>query len=194
MAKIKQEIPPAKRDENGESMENKNITLSSSELKEIFKKAIHPFTDVVSEMKAIAEKAGSESIGLDAREKLLRENSDYRFSALLTAIKKGDEETISKIEAIEKAADPMNEGAAGDGGYLVPALTEQSMRELIPTVGQAYKYCQVMPLSTGNPINLPKESTLPTAYWVAENAAITESQPEIGVDTVSPKKVVCIPS
>jgi HK97 family phage major capsid protein len=173
-------------------MENKNITLSSQELKEIFKKSMQPFTDIVSEMKAVAEKSAGELVGEDAKEKLLRENADYRFSSLLCAVKKQDEETIRKIEAIEKAADPMNEATPGDGGYLVPALTEQSMRELIPTVGQAFKYCQVMPLSTGNPINLPKESTLPTAYWVAENAAITESQPEIGVDTLSPKKVVCL--
>lgn len=183
----------------------------------IFAKAFEAtgLTKALKETNDIIAKSKGEEVGKDAVEGLLVKNSDYRFSMLLTATAsiertKGalkpntfknkfgcsPEEMLEKLNKIDnvvvKAADPMNEGTAGDGGYLVPTITEESIRELIPTVGQAYQYCQVMPLTTGNPINLPKESTLPVAYWVAENASLTEAQPEIGIDTLTPKKVTCL--
>lgn len=190
----KLDLTPEEETELAELKALKEAEEEAERYAKAFGKALETsgLTEAMKNIKDIRDKANSEHIGKDAKEVLLHENADYRFSALLCAVKKGDEAMVKKIEAIEKAADPMNEGTAGDGGYLVPTITEQTIKELIPTVGQAYKYCQVMPLSTGNAINLPKESTLPTAYWVAENAAITEGQPEIGVDTLTPKKVTCL--
>src|SRR5438552_10452131 len=67
------------------------------------------------------------------------------FGTLLRGIKRGDMELI-------KTASPMTEGTSADGGYLVPALTEATILEAIPTFGQARKYMQVMPMS-GNTLN-----------------------------------------
>ncbi len=106
------------------------------------------------------------------------------FGTLLKGIKRGDSELI-------KTANPMTEGTSADGGYLVPALTEATILEAIPTFGQARKHMQVMPMS-GNTLNIPKESTLPTWSWVNENSSITSSKPQLGTYQIVPQKGAAI--
>jgi len=123
------------------------------------------------------------NIETDAKEKNML-NPGYAFHSQLIGIKRGD-------AAMIKAADPMTEGVSADGGYLVPALTEENIIEKIPTFGQARRYMTVLPIS-GNTINMPRELALPTWYWVGENAQITASKPTLDNQQLIPKKGAAI--
>ena len=109
----------------------------------------------------------------------------YRFHSLLVGMKS------KNMDMIRKAADPQNEGTDADGKYLVPAITQPRILELIPTFGQARQFMNAFPMS-GNETNIPKELTNPTAYWVNENAAITDSKAQLGVITMTPKKLAAL--
>jgi len=109
----------------------------------------------------------------------------YRIHALMCGIKNGNRDLIAK------AADPMTVGTPADGGYLVPAITQAKILELVPTYGQARKIMTVYPTS-GNDENIPKEANLPAWYWVGEAAAITSSKPTLGVMTLNAKKGAAI--
>ncbi len=116
------------------------------------------------------------------KEEELIQNPAYAMSKRLVGMKRGDREMI-------KAADPILVSANDDaGGYLVPAVTQARIMELLPTYGQARKYMQVMPMS-GNVTYVPKEGTLPTWTWgISENASITSSKPTFGASTLTPNK------
>lgn len=109
----------------------------------------------------------------------------FRFHTLLVGMKKKD------LEMITKAADPQNVATPADGGYLVPAVTQPRILELIPTFGQARQYMNAFPMS-GNETNIPKELTNPTAYWVTEGNQITDSKATLGVITMTPKKLAAL--
>ena len=111
-------------------------------------------------------------------------NGVESFATMLKGISRNDQEMI-------KSASPMTEGTSADGGYLVPALTEATILEQIPTFGQGRKYMTVMPM-TGNVINIPKESTLPTWSWVDEAATIASSKPTLDRYQLTPKKGAAI--
>lgn len=108
-------------------------------------------------------------------------NPGYVFHKMLCGIKQNKPEWI-------KTASPMTEGTPGDGGYLVPALTESMILERIPTYGQARRFMTVLPMS-GNVLNMPKQNALPTAYWVGENETISDSKPTLTQQTLTPKKL-----
>lgn len=109
----------------------------------------------------------------------------FRFHTLLVGMKS------KNMDMIHKAADPQNEGTDADGKYLVPAITQPRILELIPTFGQARQFMNAFPMS-GNETNIPKELTNPTAYWVNENAQITDSKAQLGVITMTPKKLAAL--
>ncbi len=116
------------------------------------------------------------------KEAELVNNPAYAISKRLVGMKRGDREMI-------KAADPIVVSANDDaGGYLVPAVTQARIMELVPTYGQARKHMTVLPM-TGNVTYIPKEGTLPTWTWgVSENASITASKPTFGASTLTPTK------
>jgi len=113
------------------------------------------------------------------------DNPAFRFHTLLVGMKQ------KNMDMIKKAADPQNEGIDADGKYLVPAITQPRILELIPTFGQARQFMNAFPMS-GNETNIPKELTNPTAYWVNENAQITDSKATLGVITMTPKKLAAL--
>lgn len=125
----------------------------------------------------------------DMKEKLRMENPNYRFACYLSAIKTHDEAMLKKFEAEEKAVTTaMNETTTTAGGYLVPTLTEASIRELATTIGQALQVFNVMPFAKGNVYNMPKLSSGATAYVVGEQSANTASAVALDVDTLTPYK------
>lgn len=144
---------------------------------------------VLDELKKVAAKVKAEPVGKDLHKELRATNPDYRLSCLLSAMKKNDTATIAEIQAEEKAVTTANnETTSTAGGHLVPAITEARIRELIPTSGQALKLCTVMPMTSGNVINIPKLTTGCSGNWVDEQAAITPENFVLGVDTLTPKK------
>lgn len=147
-------------------------------------------TDLV---KALGD-ANAAPVGKDAKEVLLRENKDYLTSAFFTAVKNKDTETLAKIFEIEKAkaiTEGMTVGTAGDGGYLVPTLTDASIWELIKTYGQILTKATVMPMGQ-NPVNLPKYTGTIAGNWVNEASDGTPEKGTLGIDTLTPKKWVGI--
>lgn len=192
-----------------EENKTESVTLNKEDLKAIFGELIQPFTDVAAEMKAIGEKARSEEIGKDAITEHMAKNKDYAFAMQISSYAainkmgklspaafeakfgKKPEEVLAILDSIEKVAAPLNVATAADGGVVVPTLTEQSIKELAVTYGQAYQDFEVMPMGQ-NPIVQPKESTAGTVYWVGENETITESKEQLGSDTLTPKKVAAL--
>jgi HK97 family phage major capsid protein len=112
------------------------------------------------------------------------------FVRLLKAIRHDDYKTIKEIN--EKAASPMVEGVASDGGYLVPAVTVATIEGLIPTYGQARQVFQQIPMGKSNIIKLPKEGTAPNLYWLDEAAEKTSSKPTIDIINLIAKKAAAI--
>lgn len=114
----------------------------------------------------------------------------YMLHSLLCAMKSGDKAKIKEIYS--KAADPMVEGTDASGGYLVPAVTQATILELIPTYGQARQYMQTIPMGNARVLNIPKEGTLPTVTWTDEAVAKTASKPTIAIITLTAKKAAGI--
>jgi len=94
-------------------------------------------------------------------------------------------------DLLQKVADPQDEGTSADGGLLVPTITQARILDMMPTFGQARTYFQSMPIS-GNVQTIPAELTNPTAYWVNEAAAITDSKLTLTSYTLTPKKLAAI--
>ncbi len=150
------------------------------------------FAGLRGEMQKAVAEAKAAPVGEDAKLVLLRENKDYLTSAFFTAIKTGDKETLSKIYEIENAkaiTSGMTVGTAGDGGYLVPTLTDASIFELIKTYGQILQHATVMPMGQ-NPINLPRYTGTIAGNWVGEASAATPEKGAFLVDTLTPQKWV----
>lgn len=151
------------------------------------------FTNLTKDMgDALKAAQNAGSAGMDQKEILLRENKDYLTSAFFTAIKQGDKKTLEKIFEIERSkaiTEGMTAGTAGDGGYLVPALTDASIWELIKTYGQILQKATVMPMGQ-NAINLPKYTGSIAGTWPNEASAATPEKGTLGVDTLTPKKWV----
>jgi HK97 family phage major capsid protein len=125
--------------------------------------------------------AGDESIYKDPA---------YTMHSLLCAIKKNDRTKINEV--YEKAASPMTEGTAADGGYLVPAVTQATILELIPTFGQSRQFMSKIPMGKASTLNIPKEANLPVVNWVNENASISDAKPTLGQITLTAKKAAGI--
>lgn len=67
------------------------------------------------------------------------------------------------------------EGTNSTGGYLVPAEMANTIIDLREEFGTARRFCSVVPMMSDTK-DVPKRDSGLTAYFVAENAAATESQ------------------
>jgi len=75
----------------------------------------------------------------------------------------------------------MGETTNTAGGYLVPTETAATIIDLAERFGVARANCQVIQMTRDN-LTVPKYSSGPTAYWVAENGTITAS--DVSLDAV----------
>jgi HK97 family phage major capsid protein len=154
--------------------------------------------DFTEEMKKLAAEVKAVPVGEDMKTVLLKTDANYRMSAFVTALKhvKGDD--AGKREAAEKLlkqfaeetkaiTEGMTVGAAADGGYLVPTLTDPSIFEFVKTSGQALRVFTIMPMGQ-NVINLPRYDGSVAGGWVGEASAITPEKGTLTVDVLTPKK------
>lgn len=86
---------------------------------------------------------------------------------------------------IERAA---SEGVNTAGGFLVPEEFSQTIIDLREEYGTFRSYAKVVPMSR-DVMNIPRRVSGLTAYWVAENALITESQKVWGSVNLVAKKL-----
>jgi len=84
-------------------------------------------------------------------------------------------------------------GTSGVGGYIVPFLYIPELIELLTaeSVVMSMGATQMTGLP-GSPVYIPRQSAGSTAYWVAENTAITASDPAFEQITLTPKKVAAL--
>jgi HK97 family phage major capsid protein len=92
------------------------------------------------------------------------------------------------FDATKKTAQAMGTGSVG--GYIVPMIYIAQLIELLTAesvvVGMG---ATVLDNLNGSPIYLPRQTGGSTAYWVGENAAITESNITLDQLSLTPKKV-----
>lgn len=90
------------------------------------------------------------------------------------------------LEESRKKAIAWASGSAG--GYWVDSqfLPEEFIDNLVANIVCRQAGCQVLPC-TGSPVNIPTKTAGATAYWVAQNAALTESSQTPGQVQLTPK-------
>lgn len=117
-----------------------------------------------------------------AADPLITEGADQRESKIVTnfyqAFMTKDRalmEKVSKDIADDYAKKGQNVATNADGGYLVPVTVAANIMEKRRFLSQ---FRQLATTISGlvTPLDLPTEATKPTAYWVDEGAAITESK------------------
>lgn len=81
----------------------------------------------------------------------------------------------------------MSGGTGSAGGYLIPPQAITQIIEMLRAESVVIKAgATVMTNLNGYPVEIPKQSGGATAYWVAENAAITASDLALGQLTMNP--------
>lgn len=157
-----------------------------SDLKATIDKALKPYTEIDPEYRAkmlgydndddkstslsFQDSEGKIHKAYTAKEKLFSGNSDFSVGKILRAKILGDFTDLNDFEI--KAA---GEGIGSLGGWLVPSEVSAKVIDLarnISCVMQAGAYTIDMPTPE---MRLVKITGDPTAYWVGEHSAITES-------------------
>lgn len=85
-----------------------------------------------------------------------------------------------------------SEGVNTAGGFIVPDNIAQAIHDVREKVGVFRRYAKVIPLSTGDEINVLKRTSGATVTWTSENTAGTESQAAYDRIRLSPKKLLVI--
>jgi len=138
--------------------------------------------DVENKLKALSKDAIAKKVNNDDDEKA-------RVKSFFKALASGDRTEMREVQTdLEKdyKAKGQTVGTSNQGGILVPTTIDQSIRDKLEYVSPMRRISTVisnMPaklvLSTGS---------LPTTYWVAEGAAITESGVTFTQKTLTPFK------
>lgn len=108
-----------------------------------------------------------------------------KFIKLLHALKHKD-------YAVAKALAPNVESTDSAGGYLVPRETQDKILDVVGTYGQARNLFSKIPISQSGKMAIPKYGGGVTAYWVGENAQISDSAATFNVLNVDSKKLAAI--
>lgn len=85
-------------------------------------------------------------------------------------------------------ANPLQEGTASEGGYLVPDEFAWDMVGLARGKTFALQACTVIPMNSDQ-LYLPKEATLAAVAWTDEETAATEGSPTFGQVSLTAKKL-----
>ena len=95
------------------------------------------------------------------------------------------------MEAAREKA--MSTGTGSAGGYIVPAEQITDIIEMLYANSVVIQSgASVMSNLSGSPVEMPKQTGGATAYWVAENSAITASDLTLGQLTMTPKQVAAL--
>lgn len=95
------------------------------------------------------------------------------------------------FDATRKKAQSM--GTATAGGYIVPTIYVAELIELLSAQSVVSKMgATFLSDLQGSPIQIPRQTGGSTAYWVGENADITESAITLDQLSLTPKKVAAL--
>ena len=95
---------------------------------------------------------------------------------------------MSNPETLLKA---LNENTNTQGGYLVPEIWAAKIYDIILAKSTAIQLCEQVTM-TSDTLFFPKVTAASTAYFTAEAADITASQPTFGQLTINPQKVAAL--
>ncbi|MCF8783202.1 phage major capsid protein [Rhodococcus ruber] len=145
------------------------------------------------ELKAEAEKASKAALPAGAPD--VTKSADARDREQVTAFYKAfiDKDRaamnqLSKDIAADYAKKGQSIGTPADGGYLVPVTIAESIIRKRRNLSGFRQLATKLENLKGT-YELPNEATKPTAYWVAEGAAITESKATVGSKSLVLHKV-----
>jgi HK97 family phage major capsid protein len=85
----------------------------------------------------------------------------------------------------------LNEGTAGDGGYLVPTPLFNEVWRILPDYTVMRKLARIIPMSADT-LKLDSVLAKPQAYWVSEYAQKTTTSAEFDQKTLNTNKLVCL--
>lgn len=117
-------------------------------------------------------------------------HEDVVIFSFLKALRNNDMATVQTISDMAAVKD-LSEGTNSAGGYLVPSVLSNRIYEIILAQGIARREMTVVPM-TSKTMDLSTLATRPTIYYVAEGAAITQSDPAFGRKTLTTQKMAGI--
>lgn len=106
---------------------------------------------------------------------------------LVAAKRHQDPEAQKGIREFQQKAQ-MQEGTDSEGGYLVPDEYQMDLLKLNREKAFAMQNCSVIPMS-GDTKKVPKEASMVSVSWTAEETAATETEPTFGMTTLTAKKL-----
>lgn len=184
-------------------MDKEQIKQLGDSLGEKIKDGISDCTKAIDALKEAQEKQAEEinvlksknvvSVPGLAEEKEKRKGTaeDFSFCKTAFAIATGNWDNAGFEKEVIDAArtKALSQGTDADGGYIVPEEYVADIIELIraETVLDKLGVTNINP--TGAPVTIPRLAGGATAYWLAENASITESQQTLEEITLSPNMV-----
>lgn len=109
------------------------------------------------------------------------------FLASALALKFKNPEALKYLEEVRAKA-AMQEDTTTEGGFLVPTEYEWDMLKLSRDLTWALRECRVIDMGT-NDMRVPKEGSLASVAWTAEEVAATESEPTVGQVQLTAKRL-----
>ena len=147
---------------------NGELSKTDSEIKEKFFNRKDGLTAIQYPEK-LSELKGDEKIAVWFKS-LIRKNDDMESARVFRAL---------------------NEGSAGDGGYLVPEELKAEVWRILPDYSIMRKLARIIPMSTDS-LRLNTLTAMPQAYWTSEYASKTTTSAEFGQIELTPYKLVCL--
>ncbi|MCK5017951.1 MAG: phage major capsid protein [Candidatus Peribacteraceae bacterium] len=150
-----------------------------------------------SEVKAIATRIETAEKALMPRKAtvpgLEDEKDKFYFTKAISAIVTGDWSDAGFEKEVFQATKDLSQGTGTAGGYVVPTQYIAEIIELLRAKAVVVQAGATM-LSglTGSPVEIPRQTGGATAYWTAENAAITSSDQTLGQLSLTPKSCTAL--
>ena len=152
-------------------------------------------TKITDEAIAKAKAAVAKEKTFASEQKEVSTKSDKeQLSAFFKALSTRDSASLASISKdIAMERKEQNVGTVGDGGYLVPTTLDAMVRKKLYAISPMRQISTVISNMPAK-LDMPTENALPTTYWVAEAAAITESKATFGKSTLEPHKLAGLDS
>ena len=143
---------------------------------------------------AQAKAAKSKAFGSEEKQKASDKEKSEQIASFFKALATQDKGALAEVnEQVAAELKEQNVGTDGDGGYLVPTTLDQSIREKLHAISSLRPVFNVISNMPAK-LDLTTENALPTVYWTAEGAAITESKATVGQSQLVPHKLAGLDS
>ena len=108
--------------------------------------------------------------------------------AFIKAKTRQDMGALADLKEFYQKTNQLQEGTAGEGGYLVPDEYAWEMVKLARNATFALGACSVIPMNSDQ-MYLPSEATLAAVAWTSEESAATAGEPTFGQVSLTAKRL-----